>query len=144
MLSEVETKPQSSSPKPPFRTATLQMAASSSLGFGGERTMNVAQKLYQNGLITYLRTDSNSISSEPNEEDPFSEENPGPAPLHEIRNLISDKFGNSYLSEKIRVYKGKVVNSQEAHEAIRPTDIFTSPNEVSPVSYTHLTLPTKA
>ena len=131
LLSEVETKPQSSSPKPPFRTATLQMAASSSLGFGGERTMNVAQKLYQNGLITYLRTDSNSISSEPNEEDPFSEENPGPAPLHEIRNLISDKFGNSYLSEKIRVYKGKVVNSQEAHEAIRPTDIFTSPNEVS-------------
>ena len=130
-LSEVDTKPQSSSPKPPFRTATLQMAASSSFGFSAEYTLNIAQKLYQNGLITYLRTDGITISNDPNINDPFSEKNPGPAPLGEIRNLISDKFGNSYLSEKIRVYKAKVVNSQEAHEAIRPTDIFISPDEVS-------------
>ena len=128
-LSEVDTKPQSSSPKPPFRTATLQMAASSSFGFSAEYTLNIAQKLYQNGLITYLRTDGITISNDPNINDPFSEKNPGPAPLGEIRNLISDKFGNSHLSEKIRVYKAKVVNSQEAHEAIRPTDIFISPED---------------
>jgi len=131
LLSEVETKPQSSSPKPPFRTATLQMAAHSSLNLSAEQTMQVAQKLYLGGLITYLRTDGITISNEPNISDPFSEKNPGPAPLGEIRNLISDKFGNSYLSEKIRVYKTKVLNSQEAHEAIRPTDIFISPDEVS-------------
>ena len=131
LLSEVETKPQSSSPKPPFRTSTLQMAASSSLGFTADRTMNTAQKLYEGGLITYLRTDGISISISPNTGDPFSEENPGPPPLHEIRNLISSKFGNSYLSEEVRVYKAKVQNSQEAHEAIRPTDISKSPDSVS-------------
>ena len=131
LLSEVETKPQSSSPKPPFRTSTLQMAASSSLGFTADRTMNAAQKLYEGGLITYLRTDGISISTSPNTGDPFSEENPGPPPLQEIRNLISNKFGDSYLSEKVRVYKAKVQNSQEAHEAIRPTDISKSPDEVS-------------
>ena len=130
-LSEVETKPQSSSPKPPFRTSTLQMAASSSLGFTADRTMNAAQKLYEGGLITYLRTDGISISTSPNTGDPFSEDNPGPPPLQEIRNLITNKFGDSYLSEKVRVYKAKVQNSQEAHEAIRPTDIAKSPNEVS-------------
>ena len=131
LLSEVETKPQSSSPKPPFRTSTLQMAASSSLGFTADRTMNAAQKLYEGGLITYLRTDGISISTSPNTGDPFSEENPGPPPLQEIRNLISSKFGDAYLSEKIRVYKAKVQNSQEAHEAIRPTDISRSPEDVN-------------
>ena len=131
LLSEVETKPQSSSPKPPFRTSTLQMAASSSLGFTADRTMNAAQKLYEGGLITYLRTDGISISTSPNTGDPFSEERPGPPPLQEIRNLISSKFDDSYLSEKVRVYKAKVQNSQEAHEAIRPTDIYKSPDDVS-------------
>ncbi len=131
LLSEVETKPQSSSPKPPFRTSTLQMAASSSLGFTADRTMNAAQKLYEGGLITYLRTDGISISTSPNTGDPFSEENPGPPPLHEIRNLISSQFGDSYLSEKVRVYKAKVQNSQEAHEAIRPTEISKNPDLIS-------------
>tara|TARA_Y100001970_G_scaffold270289_1_gene363964 strand:+ start:7960 stop:10569 length:2610 start_codon:yes stop_codon:yes gene_type:complete len=131
LLADVETKPQSSSPKPPFRTSTLQMAASSTLGFTADRTMNAAQKLYEGGFITYLRTDGISISTSPNTGDPFSEENPGPPPLHEIRNLISSKFGQTYLSEKVRVYKAKVQNSQEAHEAIRPTDISKGPDQIS-------------
>ena len=130
-LSEVETKPQSSSPKAPFRTSTLQMAAASSLGFTADRTMSSAQKLYEGGLITYLRTDGISISTSPNTGDPFSEENPGPPPLQEIRNLIVNKFDNSYLSEKTRVYKAKVQNSQEAHEAIRPTEISLTPSDAS-------------
>ena len=131
ILSGVETKPQSSSPKPPFRTSTLQMAAASSLGFTADRTMSSAQKLYEGGFITYLRTDGISISTSPNTGEPYSEENPGPPPLQEIRNVIVSEFDKSYLSEQTRVYKSKVKNSQEAHEAIRPTEISTIPGKVS-------------
>jgi DNA topoisomerase I len=131
ILSDIETKPQSSSPKPPFRTSTLQMAAASSFGFTADRTMSGAQKLYEGGLITYLRTDGISISTSPNTGDPYSETSPGPAPLQEIRNLISTKFNQSYLSDQIRVYKSGVKNTQEAHEAIRPTDISLIPTSVN-------------
>ena len=126
-LEGIESKPQSSSPKPPFRTSTLQMSAASGLGFTADRTMQSAQKLYEGGFITYLRTDGISISTSPNTGEPFSEENPGPPPLQEIRNFITNNYDSSYLSKEPRVYKSKVKNSQEAHEAIRPTDITTTP-----------------
>ena len=118
-IKSIETKPQSSSPNPPFRTSTLQMTASSYLGFTADRTMRAAQNLYEAGLITYLRTDGINISTSPNTGEPFSEENPGPPPLQEIRNVIVEKFGDKFLSDQVRVYKSKVKNSQEAHEAIR-------------------------
>ncbi len=128
-LRNIESKAQSSSPKPPFRTSTLQMSAASSLGFTADRTMQAAQKLYEGGLITYLRTDGISISTSPNTGEPFSEENPGPPPLQEIRNFISSNYDSSFLSSEPRIYKSKVQNSQEAHEAIRPTDISKRPSD---------------
>ncbi len=130
-VDSIETKPQSSSPNPPFRTSTLQMTASSFLGFTADRTMRSAQSLYEAGLITYLRTDGINISTSPNTGEPFSEENPGPPPLEEIRNVISEKFGDKFLSNEVRVYKSKVKNSQEAHEAIRPTNIKNYPENIN-------------
>ncbi len=130
-IDSIETKPQSSSPNPPFRTSTLQMTASSFLGFTADRTMRSAQSLYEAGLITYLRTDGINISTSPNTGEPFSEENPGPPPLEEIRNVISEKFGDKFLSNEVRVYKSKVKNSQEAHEAIRPTNIKNYPENIN-------------
>ncbi len=127
----IETKPQSSSPNPPFRTSTLQMTASSFLGFTADRTMRSAQNLYEAGLITYLRTDGINVSTSPNTGEPFSEENPGPPPLEEIRNTISEKFGDKFLSPDVRFYKSKVKNSQEAHEAIRPTNINMYPENIN-------------
>ena len=128
-LRKIESKAQSSNPKPPFRTSTLQMSAASGLGFTADRTMQAAQKLYEGGLITYLRTDGISISTSPNTGEPFSEENPGPPPLQEIRNYISSNYDSTFLSEEPRIYKSKVQNSQEAHEAIRPTDISRTPSD---------------
>ncbi len=130
-VDSIETKPQSSSPNPPFRTSTLQMTASSFLGFTADRTMRSAQSLYEAGLITYLRTDGINISTSPNTGEPFSEENPGPPPLEEIRNVISERFGDKFLSNEVRVYKSKVKNSQEAHEAIRPTNIKNYPENIN-------------
>ena len=130
-VSKIETKPQTSSPKAPFRTSTLQMSAASSLGFTADRTMRSAQNLYEGGLITYLRTDGISISTSPNTGEPFSEEKPGPPPLQEIRNLIKKEFDETFLSEQVRVYKSKVQNSQEAHEAIRPTNISNKPKDLN-------------
>ncbi len=131
ILQKIESKPQSSSPKPPFRTSTLQMSAASGLGFTADRTMQSAQKLYEGGHITYLRTDGISISTSPNTGEPFSEENPGPPPLEEIRNYIASNYDTSYLSKEPRIYKSKVQNSQEAHEAIRPTDISKTPSDLT-------------
>ena len=128
-LKNIESKAQSSSPKPPFRTSTLQMSSASGLGFTADRTMQAAQKLYEGGLITYLRTDGISISTSPNTGEPFSEENPGPPPLQEIRNFITSNYDSSFLSREPRIYKSKVQNSQEAHEAIRPTDISKMPSD---------------
>ncbi len=128
-LQDIQSKAQSSSPKPPFRTSTLQMSAASRLGFTADRTMQAAQKLYEGGLITYLRTDGISISTSPNTGEPFSEENPGPPPLQEIRNFISSHYDSSFLSKEPRIYKSKVQNSQEAHEAIRPTDVSKEPSD---------------
>lgn len=94
------------SPKPPFTTSTLQQAASSRLGFAPSRTMFVAQKLYEQGLITYMRTDSVNVSKEA---------------LPAIHNEIEKTYGREYLEP--RLYKTKSKSAQEAHEAIRPTNI---------------------
>ena len=92
------------SPKPPFITSTLQQAASTRLGFSPGRTMRVAQKLYEAGLITYMRTDSTNLAE---------------TAKREIAGVIERKFGKEFVSR--RVYTGRVKNAQEAHEAIRPT-----------------------
>jgi DNA topoisomerase-1 len=92
------------SPRAPFITSTLQQAASSRLGFSPSRTMGIAQKLYESGFITYMRTDSTNLSNQA---------------LGEISTVIEKKFGKEYL--QIRKYASKSKNAQEAHEAIRPT-----------------------
>ena len=111
-IKEIKDKEVSYSPKAPFRTSTLQQAASSKLFFNPERTMQVAQSLYEAGLITYMRTDGIGISAEI---------------VNEIRSLISKEFGEDYLPERPKIYKSKAANAQEAHEPIRPTDIRNKP-----------------
>ncbi len=112
LVKEIKDKEVSYSPKAPFRTSTLQQAASSKLFFNPERTMQVAQSLYESGLITYMRTDGIGISAEI---------------INEIRSLISHEFGENYLPESPKIYKSKAANAQEAHEPIRPTDIRNKP-----------------
>lgn len=101
----VERKPFSNSPQAPYVTSSLQQDANSKLRFQARHTMRVAQQLYENGFITYMRTDSTVLSDEAK----------GAA-----RELIKERFGEQYLSEKVRYYRNKVKNAQEAHEAIRP------------------------
>ena len=105
-VSNVEKKPAKKSPTPPFTTSTLQQEASRKLGFGVTRTMSTAQKLYEAGLITYMRTDSVTISGEAKSS---------------ILSKIESKYGESYVN--LRNYKNKNKSAQEAHEAVRPTDI---------------------
>ena len=107
-INDIQSKPTSSSPAPPFTTSTLQQDASRRFGFSPKRTMVVAQKLYEQGFITYMRTDSTNLSSEA---------------LNASKKFIKENFGNDFLSEKTNVYKNKVANAQEAHEAIRPAGI---------------------
>tara|TARA_B100001057_G_scaffold177341_1_gene178192 strand:+ start:9815 stop:12307 length:2493 start_codon:yes stop_codon:yes gene_type:complete len=113
-IKEIKDKEVSYSPKAPFRTSTLQQTASSKLFFNPERTMQVAQSLYESGLITYMRTDGIGISAEI---------------IDEIRSLISKELGKDYLPEKPKIYKSKAANAQEAHEPIRPTDIRNKPED---------------
>jgi DNA topoisomerase-1 len=115
-VSEVESKPFSQKPYAPFTTSTLQQEANRKLGFGAKRTMAVAQTLYENGFITYMRTDSTTLSDEA---------------LNAARTLIAREFGKEYLYDQPRIYKTKVKNAQEAHEAIRPAGAeFTPPGVV--------------
>ncbi len=95
-------------PYAPFSTSTLQMEASRKLGFGAKRTMQVAQKLYENGFITYMRTDGVTVSQDA---------------IQQARELIAKDFGPHYVPATPRQYKAKAKNAQEAHEAIRPTDL---------------------
>jgi DNA topoisomerase-1 len=95
-------------PSPPFTTSTLQQEASRKCGFGAKKTMQVAQKLYEEGLITYMRTDGINVSQEA---------------INEARNHIDKDYGKEYVPNAPRIYKNKSKNAQEAHEAIRPTDI---------------------
>ncbi len=104
-VADVEEKPYSQKPSPPFTTSTLQQEAGRKLRFGAQRTMRLAQKLYENGCITYMRTDSTILSGEA---------------IDAARELIGRQYGNDYLPTKPRTYKTKVKNAQEAHEAIRP------------------------
>ncbi|WP_329176241.1 type I DNA topoisomerase [Streptomyces sp. NBC_01477] len=111
----VESKPYRRSPYAPFRTTTLQQEASRKLGFGAKATMQVAQKLYENGFITYMRTDSTTLSE---------------TAIKAARAQVTQLYGADYLPDKPRVHAGKVKNAQEAHEAIRPSgDRFRTPAE---------------
>ncbi|MFK0170939.1 type I DNA topoisomerase [Streptomyces sp. NPDC090306] len=111
----VESKPYRRSPYAPFRTTTLQQEASRKLGFGAKATMQVAQKLYENGFITYMRTDSTTLSD---------------TAITAARAQVTQLYGAQYLPDKPRTYAGKVKNAQEAHEAIRPSgDRFRTPAE---------------
>ncbi|MER7932222.1 MULTISPECIES: type I DNA topoisomerase [unclassified Streptomyces] len=111
----VESKPYRRSPYAPFRTTTLQQEASRKLGFGAKATMQVAQKLYENGYITYMRTDSTTLSD---------------TAVAAARAQVTQLYGADYLPSSPRVYAAKVKNAQEAHEAIRPSgDRFRTPAE---------------
>ncbi|MDX3631640.1 type I DNA topoisomerase [Streptomyces europaeiscabiei] len=111
----VESKPYRRSPYAPFRTTTLQQEASRKLGFGAKATMQVAQKLYENGFITYMRTDSTTLSD---------------TAVSAARAQVKQLYGADYLPAQPRTYAGKVKNAQEAHEAIRPSgDRFRTPAE---------------
>jgi DNA topoisomerase-1 len=106
-VSKREDKPSKSLPSAPFITSTLQQAASTKLGYGVKRTMGLAQRLYEAGYITYMRTDSTNLSKDA---------------VEMCRNYVSKNFGKPYLPEKPRSYSSKA-NAQEAHEAIRPSDV---------------------
>ena len=118
-ISDISSKIVSRNPFGPFTTSTLQQVASSRLGFGASRTMQIAQRLYQGieidgetiGLITYMRTDGTNLSADA---------------VSDFRDFIKKEYGTEYLPEKPLNYSGKKAkNAQEAHEAIRPT--ITSP-----------------
>ncbi|MFD0853596.1 DNA topoisomerase, partial [Actinomadura adrarensis] len=114
-VKSVERKPYSRKPYPPFRTTTLQQEASRKLNFSAKYTMSVAQKLYENGFITYMRTDSITLSE---------------TAITAARRQATTLFGAQYVPDKPRVYSSKVKNAQEAHEAIRPAgDTFRTPGE---------------
>ncbi|HBM45688.1 MAG: topoisomerase protein [Parcubacteria group bacterium GW2011_GWF2_38_76] len=103
-ITDIEESDYTRKPKSPFTTSTLQQAASSGLGFSPARTMKIAQKLYESGHITYMRTDSTTLSQDA---------------MDAIKNVITKEYGEKFWS--YREYKTKVKNAQEAHEAIRPT-----------------------
>lgn len=106
-VESVETKPVTRNPQPPFTTSTLQQEAARKLGFSASHTMRIAQGLYEDGAITYMRTDGVQMDQ---------------SAISAARKTISDRFDSGYLPEKPRVYQTKAKNAQEAHEAIRPTD----------------------
>lgn len=106
LVSEVKESEQKRSPRAPFTTSTLQQTASSRLGYSPSRTMQIAQKLYESGHITYMRTDSTNL---------------GAAALGQINSFIRKEYGDNY--SQTRIYKTKSKNAQEAHEAIRPTHV---------------------
>ena len=104
-VSNIEEKPRTSRPRPPFTTSTLQQESARKLRLSARRTMRLAQQLYENGFITYMRTDSTHLSEEA---------------ITGSRQVIADLFGDDYLPKKANNYETKVKNAQEAHEAIRP------------------------
>jgi len=121
---DISSKVYTRNPLGPFTTSTLQQTSSSKLGFGASRTMQIAQRLYQGidiegdtvGLITYMRTDGTNISNDA---------------VNDFRNFIKNSYGNNYLPNEPNNYSGKKSkNAQEAHEAIRPTDITRTPESI--------------
>ncbi|MBO9587977.1 type I DNA topoisomerase [Devosia sp.] len=115
-VSNVEKKPTKRNPYAPFTTSSLQQDASSRLGLSPSRTMQIAQRLYEDGLITYMRTDAVQMA---------------PEGIAMARSVIGKYYGDEYLPEKARIYQSKAKNAQEAHEAIRPTDMFKRPEQLS-------------
>ena len=116
-VAEVKERPTSTKPTAPYITSTLQQAASTRLGFGVKKTMMLAQRLYEAGYITYMRTDSTNLSADA---------------VAQCRNHILDKYGKKYLPETARSYSSKE-GAQDAHEAIRPSDVSILPNQLSNV-----------
>lgn len=124
-VSKVERKQRKRNPAAPFITSTLQQEAARKLSFPVQRTMRFAQQLYEGvelesglqGLITYMRTDSVNVSQEA---------------VNEIRDLIKERYGKDNVPDEPRIYKTKAKNAQEAHEAIRPTSVFRTPESVKP------------
>lgn len=115
-VSSVEQKPYTRKPYPPFMTSTLQQEAGRKLRFSSERTMSIAQRLYENGYITYMRTDSTTLSE---------------SAITAARNQAGQLYGQEYVHPTPRQYTRKVKNAQEAHEAIRPSgDVFQTPGQL--------------
>jgi DNA topoisomerase-1 len=123
-VSSIDRRQVRRNPPPPFITSTLQQEASRKLGLGAATAMRIAQKLYEGvdiggetvGLITYMRTDGVQLA---------------PEAIGQTRRLIESRYGGSYLPASPRLYSSKAKNAQEAHEAIRPTDLFRSPQDVA-------------
>jgi DNA topoisomerase-1 len=113
-VASVEAKPASRNPYPPFMTSTLQQEASRKLGFGAKQTMSTAQRLYEAGWITYMRTDGVDMA---------------PEAVMAARAEIGKRFGDAYVPKSPRMYKTKAKNAQEAHECIRPTEMGRGPDE---------------
>ncbi|PKP82339.1 MAG: type I DNA topoisomerase [Alphaproteobacteria bacterium HGW-Alphaproteobacteria-18] len=113
-VTSVEAKPVKRNPPPPFITSTLQQEASRKLGFNAKRTMQAAQKLYEEGRITYMRTDGVNMAEEA---------------YVAARSMIQTNYGARYLPENTRRYSSKAKNAQEAHEAVRPTDFNLRPED---------------
>ncbi len=111
----VEAKPATRNPYPPFMTSTLQQEASRKLGFGAKQTMSTAQRLYEAGHITYMRTDGLDMA---------------PEAVTAARSAIAGRFGTTYLPDKPRIYKTKAKNAQEAHECVRPTAMDRAPDDI--------------
>ena len=123
LVTKVDKKQRKRNPSPPFTTSTLQQEASRKLGYGAQRTMRIAQQLYEGveidgestGLITYMRTDSVNLANEA---------------IEEIRGFIADRYGKENVPDEVQVYKSKSKNAQEAHEAVRPTSVLRIPEEI--------------
>jgi DNA topoisomerase-1 len=117
-VKSMEESPRTERPKPPFTTSTMQQDAGSRLGWGAQITMRVAQRLYENGYITYMRTDSINLSAQA---------------INAARASAKSLYGADHVADAPRVYQGKSKNAQEAHEAIRPAgDTFKTPGELAP------------
>ncbi len=117
-VKSMEESPRTERPKPPFTTSTMQQDAGSRLGWGAQITMRVAQRLYENGYITYMRTDSINLSAQA---------------INAARASAKALYGADHVADVPRVYQGKSKNAQEAHEAIRPAgDTFKTPGELAP------------
>ena len=118
VVKSTEESPRTERPKAPFTTSTMQQDAGSRLGWGAQLTMRVAQRLYENGYITYMRTDSVTLSQ---------------SAIQAARSSAKSLYGSEYIPATPRVYEGKTKNAQEAHEAIRPAgDSFKTPGELAP------------
>ena len=118
VVKSMEESPRTERPKPPFTTSTMQQDAGSRLGWGAQLTMRIAQRLYENGYITYMRTDSVTLST---------------SSITAARSSAQALYGKEFVPATPRVYEGKTKNAQEAHEAIRPAgETFRTPGELAP------------